>query len=289
MSNEFKRLTSVDMRSLGLDEKWLQEQIVDDPTLLGLGELEIAAKEHRQPVGGRIDFLMRDAEAETYYEVEVMLGRLDESHIIRTIEYWDIERQRRPQFDHRAVIVAEQITSRFFNVIRLLNRAVPLIAVQLNAFQLPGDAVGLLPVTVLDITEETTNSNVVIDEERTDRAYWERKVDLKSLGIVDEVASLLRTGGVDPRLTYNRHHIAMATSGYKFCWLHPRKTPGHCHVQFRVDDSRDAILLRLQDAGVDASPRRGNGIAFGCTMESLVQHADAIRDALRNAEQQSER
>jgi hypothetical protein len=46
-----------------------------------------------------------------------MLGSLDESHIIRTIEYWDIERQRRPTFEHRAVIVAERITSRFFNVL----------------------------------------------------------------------------------------------------------------------------------------------------------------------------
>jgi hypothetical protein len=89
---------------------------------------------HRQPVGGRIDFLMRDTE--TYYEVEIMLGTLDESHIIRTIEYWDIERQRRPQFDHCAVIVAEHITSRFFNVLRLLNRAVPMIAVQMSAFRL---------------------------------------------------------------------------------------------------------------------------------------------------------
>ncbi len=35
----------------------------------GPGELEIAGREHRQPIGRRIDFLMRDAEAETYYEV----------------------------------------------------------------------------------------------------------------------------------------------------------------------------------------------------------------------------
>jgi len=57
--------------------------------MLGLGDLEIAGREHRQPIGGRIDFLMRDAEQETYYEIEVMLGAPDESHIIRTIEYWD--------------------------------------------------------------------------------------------------------------------------------------------------------------------------------------------------------
>jgi hypothetical protein len=111
---ELKKVTPVELRTLGLDEKWLQDHIKDDPSLLGLGDLEIAGREHRQPAGGRIDFLMRDAEAETYYEVEIMLGALDETHIIRTIEYWDIERQRRPQFEHRAVIVAEDITARFF-------------------------------------------------------------------------------------------------------------------------------------------------------------------------------
>src|SRR5215469_14036930 len=153
MAPELKKIPSIDLKSLGLDEKWLQDRIIDDPSLLGLGDLEIAGREHRQPVGGRIDFLMRDEEADTFYEVEIMLGPLDESHIIRTIEYWDIERQRRPQFDHRAVIVAEQITSRFFNVLRLLNRAVPMIAIQLSAFQMD-DGVALHFVKVLDVVEE---------------------------------------------------------------------------------------------------------------------------------------
>src|SRR5665213_1571460 len=104
MTIELEKAIPVSLRSLGLDEKWLQDRINDDPSILGLGDLEIAGKEHHQPVGGRIDFLMRDTEEEIYYEVEVMLGALDESHIIRTIEYWDIERQRRPKYDHRAVI-----------------------------------------------------------------------------------------------------------------------------------------------------------------------------------------
>jgi hypothetical protein len=117
---ELEKVSPVPLRTLGLDEKWLQDRINSDPSLLGLGDLEIAGREHRQPVGGRIDFLMRDSAEQTYYEVEVMLGALDESHIVRTIEYWDIERQRRPRSVHRAVIVAEQITTRFFNVLRLL-------------------------------------------------------------------------------------------------------------------------------------------------------------------------
>jgi hypothetical protein len=93
MSVELKKVAPVTLRSVGLDEKWLQTQIENDPAILGLGNLEIAGREHRQPFGGRIDFLMRNTASETYYEVEVMLGALDESHIIRTIEYWDIERE----------------------------------------------------------------------------------------------------------------------------------------------------------------------------------------------------
>ena len=44
------------LRDLGLNEAWLQKQIMEDPGLLGLGELEIAAKERSQAAGGRIDF-----------------------------------------------------------------------------------------------------------------------------------------------------------------------------------------------------------------------------------------
>jgi hypothetical protein len=270
-----------------LDEKWLQDRILEDTSILGLGELEIAAREHKQPIGGRIDFLMRDPEAETYYEVEIMLGAVDESHIIRTIEYWDIERQRRPQFDHRAVIVAEQITSRFFNVIRLLNRAAPMIAVQLNAFRLEEGTIGLHATTVLNVTEETADSDFVDLAEHADRPYWERKVDPKSLKIVDEIVSSLRGSGIEPRLTYNRHHIALGTTGYNFCWFHPRKTAGHCHIEFRAGEDRDALVSTLQNAGIDASPRRAESVTFGITASGLAQHAPAICDALTSAELQS--
>ena len=74
-------------------EKWLQDIIENDPSVLGLGELTIIERERKQSSGGRIDFLMLDPETKTMYEVEVMLGSTDESHIIRTIEYWDIEKK----------------------------------------------------------------------------------------------------------------------------------------------------------------------------------------------------
>ena len=102
-------------------EKWVQERIAEDPAILGLGDLVLKDKERRLHHGGRLDLLFQDAESNTRYEVEIMLGSTDESHIIRTIEYWDIEKKRYPQYYYYGVIVAEDITSRFLNVISLFN------------------------------------------------------------------------------------------------------------------------------------------------------------------------
>src|ERR1700737_4885430 len=116
-----------------LDEKWVQGLIASDPKILGLGGLVLRDKERIQPRAGRLDLLLQDLETKRRYEVEVQLGPTDEAHIIRTIEYWDIERKRYPQYDHVAVLVAEDITSRFLNVISLFNKAILLVAIQLNA------------------------------------------------------------------------------------------------------------------------------------------------------------
>lgn len=89
----------------------------EDPSLLGLGELVVKDKERIQPRAGRLDFLLQDPETNRRYEVEVQLGKTDEAHIIRSLEYWDIERKRYPQYEHTAVIVAEDITSRYPNIV----------------------------------------------------------------------------------------------------------------------------------------------------------------------------
>jgi len=103
------------------NEKWLQELIASDSSILGLGDLILKDQERLQPKAGRLDLLLQDSDTSRRFEVEIQLGSTDESHIIRTIEYWDLERKRYPQYDHTAVIVAEDITSRFLNVISLFN------------------------------------------------------------------------------------------------------------------------------------------------------------------------
>ena len=82
-----------------IKESWIQDVLANDPSLLGLGDIQLKDKERIQPRSGRLDLLFQHVETKRRYEVEVQLGRTDEAHIIRTIEYWDIERRRYPQYD----------------------------------------------------------------------------------------------------------------------------------------------------------------------------------------------
>ena len=94
-----------------IKEAAIQDLIASDPSVLGLGDdLVRIGKEKTLPGGGRLDLILASADDE-HYEVEVQLGPTDPSHIIRTIEYWDLERTRYPDREHYAVLVAENITS----------------------------------------------------------------------------------------------------------------------------------------------------------------------------------
>src|SRR5688572_19315583 len=116
-------------------EKWVEQRIAEDPSILGLGELEVIDRERRQEKAGRLDLLLADPEEDRRYELELMLGSTDESHIIRCIEYWDNERRHYPAYDHVAVLVAEDVTTRFLSLLALFAGSIPLIVLQLNAIE----------------------------------------------------------------------------------------------------------------------------------------------------------
>lgn len=277
------------LRSLGLDESWLQKQIRDDPSLLGLGKLELINREKIQSSGGRPDFIMADPDGEVRYVIELMLGTTDESHIIRTIEYWDIERQRYSHIDHQAVIVAEEITSRFFNVVRLLNRAVPLIAIQLSAFRF-GDEVVLHPTLVLDTNQGGAEQEEEGAGEQVDLAYWQKKGSPETLGMVEATRALVPTTHGDTRMTYNKYHIALGTSGYNFAWFYPRKKIANSHVNVKVGiDHRAELLKKLEDAGVEAENHRRDQIRLHVSTKDIQDHSQLIVEVLTVAEEFSHR
>jgi hypothetical protein len=230
-----------------LNEKWLQSRIVDDPTILGLGDLDVKDLERQQPHAGRLDMLLFDADTNTRYEVEVQLGATDESHIIRTIEYWDLERKRYPQYDHVGVIVAEEITARFFNVISLFNGFIPIVAVQVQAIEMNG-AMTLVCTTVLDRMVLGDDEDVA--EEPRDRAYWEAKASPKTLGLTDELLSVIRAVEPAVSLKYNKNYIGLSRSGLATNFVQFRPRRSHVMVEFKIPRS-DELSQRLEDAGIE--------------------------------------
>lgn len=202
------RLKSISLRSRPeFNEAWLQSIIADDPTILGLGDLVLKDYERIQSKAGRLDLLLQDLETRERYEVEIQLGATDESHIIRTIEYWDIERRRYPQYDHVAVIIAEDITSRFLNIVSLFNGFIPIMALQLTAIETP-EGIGLQFTKVLD----TVRLGLVDEDEEvaesTDREFWQTKRGTeKTVQLADSILEIAKEFVPTAELNYNKHAV----------------------------------------------------------------------------------
>lgn len=270
-----------------LNERWVQDRIADDPGILGLGDVVLKDRERKQPRAGRLDLLLQEADGNGRYEVEVQLGRTDESHIIRTIEYWDIERKRYPQYDHTAVIVAEEITSRFLNVIGLFNGMIPLIAIQMRAVQL-GETVSLLFTTVLDQMQLGLVDDDEETSEVTDRAYWEKRGSATTMAMADELLGIVKSLDPDLDLKYNKFYIGLARDGQpnNFVFFRPRKSA--INVEIRLPKS-EKIDERIEAAGLDMMDydKKWGRYRVRLKKPDLKAHADILRDLFEGAYRES--
>jgi len=262
-----------------LNERWLQDRIIEDPSILGLGNLDVRESERIQPTGGRLDLLMSDPDSLIRYEVEIQLGVSDEKHIIRTLEYWDVERRRYPQYDHVAVLVAEDVTSRFLNVISLFNGFIPIMAIQIQALEVAGNLT-LTSSRVLDVV------NLGTDEEdaagaSTDRAYWESKATPASLKLADRFIELAREKDSALAPKYNKYYIGLARNGIadNFISLKPKKN----WIIFQPKIPSDQELnKKLDEAGLQvlAYERRFNHYKIRISDKELNDHIELIREII---------
>lgn len=234
-----------------LSERWVQGVLVADPSLLGLGELDMREAERRQPNGGRLDMLLEDTDTSTRYEVELQLGSTDETHIIRTLEYWETERRRYPQYDHVAVLVAEEITNRFFNVISLFNGFIPIVAIQMTALKIDEDQVALVFTKVLDHavlgTDEEDRS------EPTDRAYWEKRSTPQVMELADRFHSMVEEQDSGVGLKYNKHYIGLVKNGVGISYVSMVPQKKKMNVNFRIPRS-DELSNKIEESDIGTLP-----------------------------------
>lgn len=249
---EFRKSKPISLKTHEtFNEKWLQGLLAEDPSLLGLGDLDVRETERRQPRAGRLDLLLSDPESNTRYEVEIQLGPTDESHIIRTIEYWDIEKTRYPQYEHVAVIVAEDITSRFLNVINLFNKAIPLIAIQMRALDVDGVCT-INATTVFDLVRRGTDEE---DEpsQAADRSYWLKHGLQASVELADDMLELVNEITPGMALKYNKYYVGLARDGIADNFLAFRPRREYLVTEFRIPRS-DELSALIEESGMDTLP-----------------------------------
>ena len=256
------------------NEKWLQDRIAEDPTILGLGEVILLDRERTQERAGRLDILLSSLEQDQRYEVELMLGATDESHIIRCIEYWDIERRRYPGYEHCAVLVAEDITSRFLNVIGLLAGTVPLVAIQLNALAV-GDHVVLDFVRVLDQRLLRRDDTAVATLQNVDRSYWIQKASESVIRMADELLEIINEKA-EPKqqLTFNKYYIGLSDGirSKNFIYFRPRKKFLHVVIPGEWTEDRSA---RFEEAEIDAEQKHDR-LRFKLSSAELKKHRELV-------------
>jgi hypothetical protein len=232
------------IKEAGKNENWLQEQIFENPGCLGLGELEAVQRERKQSSGGRLDILLKDPEDDTMYEIEIMLGETDETHIIRTIEYWDNEKRKWPQRQHFAVLVAEHINRRFFNVIHLLSNAIPIIAIQVSLIEVQGKQ-SLFFSKILDTYEE-------VDDGTSEAIKYNREDWIKeskwTLETADYLLELFKDVFGEIGLNYVKYYISITPFGSNYMYLYLQKrSQGKSLMKFTLKEDFHEKIIELLD------------------------------------------
>jgi hypothetical protein len=257
------------IRECGYDEHWLRDQIFEMPEILGLGDLQAVMKEKSQAQGGRLDLLLKNPEDDSMFEVELQLGATDESHIIRTIEYWDNEKRRWPNRSHTAVLVAEGITNRFFNVVHLLSLAVPMIGIQANIVQV-GEVRGLHFTKVIDSYQEPEEDEP--QQQPFDEKHWIDKYP-GALECARWYKTLLEKLYGDVRTKYFESYISLSVGGTARVWVNKRKNDrAFVEIKYGEENPQEAVDY-LNKEGVSFSTRSGKYLTFNVDVQQLKARA----------------
>jgi len=198
------------------------------------------------------------------------------------LEYWDSERKRFPQYEHYGVLIAEDVTTRFLNVIGLFNGVIPLIAVQMKCVDLGEDRVGLLFTTVLDYSPATPDDDE--PEEPKDRNYWEQKASKATLALADQLLALAQDFDAGYQLKFNKHYIGIAKDGRtnNFISFTRRKRAIELHLKLKRAPEIDQLL---DDNGLDTLEynTRGHYYTLKLDASDMTKHREVLRNLVERS------
>jgi predicted transport protein len=185
----------------------------------------------------------------------------------------------------RGKLIAEDITSRFPNVVSLFNGTIPLIAIQMQALKI-GDSVTLVFTTVMD---ELSRGYIDEDEDAeaapTDRGAIGRSGGSKAtLGVADELLAVLKE--LDPSLEfkYNKFYIGLSKDGqpYNFVTFRPKKNQLNFELKLPQSDELDA---KIEQAGIETLEynKRWGLYRLRLTKDDMKSKGAVVKELARTA------
>lgn len=142
------------------------------------------------------------------------------------------EKRRWPQRKHFAVLIAERINRRFFNVIHLLSYSIPLIAVQVSLLGVNGGRT--LHFTKLLNTYEEIEDGSSLESRNFNCDYWNQKAKW-TLDAADSLLNATANTFSSPTMTYAKGYIAIAVNGYNYMRLFKRSMAKSL-LEFRMEE-----------------------------------------------------
>jgi len=133
---------------------------------------------------------------------------------------------------------------------------------------------------VLDVYEEPEEEDTEASV-TTDRSYWENRANKKSLSVFDYVVKEM---GFQPRVTYNKGHIAVGTNRRNFAWFHPKKKETYCHFDIRVGEDNVEKVKELLDTAEMAFTKKKRADSFAIKLRlDDAKKTEAIKELFKVA------
>lgn len=275
MKNEIKIGKKIFIRNAGKNEYWLQDIIYEDPKILGLGDLVAVNKEKKQSSGGRLDILLKEPTENLMYEVEVMLGETDPSHIIRSIEYWDNEKRKYPQRQHFCVLIAESFDRRYFNVIQLMSLNIPMIAIQADLLEVNGERI-LNFSKIIDIYIEPEENDE--DLKQVNESTWNKDAPWTN-STAKELFNSLKEKQNGINLRYTQSYISINIDGRNAYWLCKRMKPTSAlFFSVKDDEKVEAIKQKLEAKDIGYTYNRYKEFMLNVDLKSLKNNLDLLNE-----------
>lgn len=282
------KATRVSLRDAGVTESWLEDVIEKEPRILVLGDVRVIERQRRQEKAGRLDLLLEGKSGDERYEVELMLGSTDESHLVRTIEYWDIERRMWPAYEHCAVLIAEDVTARFLNVISLFSGSIPFVVLQVNGLQVDGK-LALNFVKVLD-SRRLRKDEVTEAKAKADRQYWVSQASAVTVELAEKCIEIINQAATAKRHpSYNLYYIGLSDGvrAGNFVTFRPKRS--FLNVQFEALNSVEPWLKRLEEVGLDGDIKQDVLRINGLTPKDFEDNKGLLTELLQEAVREYEK